>query len=144
MNRFAPILNQLNEIQRTCLRMVCYSHGQSIQELEQAVQRSPLGPYLCRLESLGLVERDMGQSWQATWLGRGVNHWSQQLRWTEPGEGLVEPRPGENGDEVGPPCNEFRHLVTMGRCWCGRWREDHASEAPKIASEWLAYHRAFA
>ena len=36
---------------------------------------------------------------------------------------------------------DSRELHGTGRCWCGRFREDHASALVKIASEMLRHHR---
>ena len=130
MNRFVLIHHQLSEDARSCLRAVCC--GTSLREMV-ATLGGPITGHLDQLARLGLVESDLAGSWQSTWLGHGVKNWSQQVRWTDPEDVPAEPREADNGEDTGPPCNDFRLLITEGRCWCGRWREDHASEAIEVA-----------
>ena len=83
---------------------------------------------LSELRESGLAECQEG-IWRLTWSGTGVANWREQKVWADllpAGMSLPEPRDGENGLEVGPPCGQFRAaLFAPGRCWCGRSRLEH-------------------
>ena len=143
-NPFRPLLEKLPDpATRECLSVVNNARGLTLREVERKVQAGPMEPHLQHLLSLGLVASD-GQHWTVTWVGRGVYHWHQQLSWAEfsPEEAMPEPRAGENGDDLVPGCNQYRPVfASAGRCWCGKTRRDHASEAPKTAAKMLAQER---
>lgn len=142
MNQFANLVDQLRPDTLACLQAVCL-RCQSIPEIEASAKAGPMEPHLKRLADLGLIVFE-DSSWLPTWSGRGVHNWRQQLLWADPtgDTELPEPRPEENGDQVVPGCNEYRPLYcSPGYCWCGRFRNEHASEAPKTAAKMLAFKR---
>ena len=135
MNRFSQIMLSLSPGECALLHLVHIGVCRCASGLSDE-------HHLQQLEGLGLVERQAGVGFfHTTWLGAGVANWLQQTRQCDLGPDYPEPRDGENGDQVGPPCADFRELHGTGRCWCGRFREDHASELVKIASEMLRHHR---
>ncbi len=143
MNHFAQLLEQLPRDTRACLQAVYVGRSSNLEEIEEWAKCGPMAAHLQRLLELDLVVS--GESlWETTWLGRGVNNWNQQLLWAESaGEAeLPQPRPEENGDQVVAGCTEYRPFYSSpGYCWCGLFRSEHASEAPKTAAKFLAHRR---
>lgn len=119
---------------RAHLALLCAQPGQSLGFAQQPMKA---------LQGLGLVYRH-GKGWKPTWLGLGVNNWHRQqeaARHINPVAPLPEPRPGENGQDHGPACTEFRELYFRpGFCWCGRPAALHPRCAPEFALEFLRWH----
>ncbi|MBS2034546.1 hypothetical protein JST97_06150 [bacterium] len=96
------------------------------------------------LEGLGLVYPKAG-AWSPTWWGIGVNNWQRQqeaARHLDLCVPVPEPRPGENGHDEGPICGQFRELYFRpGFCWCGRPAGLHPRRGPRVALEFLRWHR---
>lgn len=142
MNQFEDQLQKLHPDTLACLQAVCLGHG-ALPVIEAAARAGPMQPHLQRLADLGLVVLQDGQ-WTPTWSGRGVYNWRQQVLWAEStGEAQVPgPRTEENGDQLVTDCPEYRPIYSCpGRCWCGHFRSEHASEAPETAAKFLAHKR---
>lgn len=132
MKQFLGLYDQLDVDMLACLENICLHPDRSV----AVAQRYP-GPLL----ELELLECAPGIGWRPTWLGRGVVNWHRQQR-----EALQrklrasQPRPGENGDQPGPPCDDFRELLYSGvYCWCGRLSSQHPLEAVRTASRMLVF-----
>lgn len=130
MNRFSRILEQLpQEDLRKCLERLCDNQGLD--------DRESLECQMDRLERLGLALRHL-MGWEPTWLAFGVTNWmrhQQAARGTGP---LPQPRERENGQQEGPPCEEYRELyVRPGTCWCLRPQWQHPGQAAEIALQFL-------
>lgn len=128
---FDGLLRELTAEEAWVLQ-VLGQHRSALQAtLEDTLERARHGfvsGCLERLRALGLAEsRD--EVWRLTWTGTGVANWREQRVWLgllPAGMQLTEPRHGENGLEIGPPCDEYRPgLFAPGRCWCGRSRREH-------------------
>ncbi|MBS2037083.1 hypothetical protein JST97_18995 [bacterium] len=137
MNGFCHYLNRLPaRLERACLAALC-AQPRHPHEFPEAAVRT--------LERLGLVQPHLG-GWRPTWLGSGVHNWHRQLKASQ-FLGLsspAEPRPGENGEELGTACYDFRELhFRPRRCWCGRPASVHSGCAPTIAEEFLSWHESF-
>lgn len=133
MNPFEQELSSLSEQQAWVLQVLAKHRSALLRTLEDTLERARAGYVATCLESLrerGLAESS-DQVWRLTWTGTGVANWREQKVWSDllpAGMSLPEPRAGENGLEVGPPCQEYRAtLFAPGRCWCGRAREEHLS-----------------
>lgn len=133
MDQFLPLYHQLDHDTLSCLESVGLHQGKEIPVSER---------HLSRLLELHLLEFAYRSGWRPTWLGSGILNWHKQLQ-----EALKrkvrapKPRLGENGNQPGPPCHDFRELLFSGvYCWCGRLRSDHPGEAAGIAAALLAHH----
>lgn len=95
------------------------------------------------LEALGLVDRSAGK-WRPTWSGYGVNNWHRHLEaslYLDTARNLPQPETGENGRDLGPPCNHFRELFFQrGTCWCARPAGLHSGYLPEAARQFLHWH----
>lgn len=100
-------------------------------------------PVMEELEKLGLVRRHR-EGWRPTWLGYGVNNWHRQLEASlhlEHDHPVPEPRAGENGQELGPACDDYRELTfRTGFCWCARPAGLHPGRLPQLAEKILHWH----
>ncbi|MFN8613568.1 MAG: hypothetical protein U0931_38875 [Vulcanimicrobiota bacterium] len=130
-NMFEKQLRELSTDQAWVLQVLGQHRSALLTTLETTLERARVGFVAQSLEHLrtaGLVECHQG-IWRLTWMGTGVANWREQRVWLEmlpSGVTLAEPRDGENGLEIGPPCDQFRPaLFAPGRCWCGRSRRDH-------------------
>ncbi len=115
-----------------CLEVACRFPGHVLTVSEEQINR---------LVEIGLLEFRGAQGWQANWWGWAVLNWHRQVGEARERNVLPpEPRELENGVHPGPPCNEFRPLLFSGvRCWCGRLRSEHGSEAAEMALRYLHY-----
>ncbi len=135
-NRFEKQLKALSVEQAWVLQVLGQHRSALLTTLVDTLERARAGfvaECLGELGELGLAECQDG-IWRLTWSGTGVANWREQKVWMDllqVGVSLPEPRDGENGLEVGPPCNQFRAaLFAAGRCWCGRARREHLT-APR-------------
>jgi len=138
LNLFDIQLSGLCPKSTVLLQLLHDLRGTILQDLEALLRDSRIGdvrPLLARLEALGLLACRQG-FWACTWAGAGVANWRQQLCWAEyqmPDEPVPLPRPGENGNELGPPCSKFRAaLFAPGYCWCYRSQAEHSLVLPKL------------
>lgn len=143
MNRFALLLEKITEDSQRCLRSVCELPGSELPEISAEAKIGPVEPHLRHLQELGLVEHlPDNEGWIPTWLGQGVRNWAVQLEMCQMYDqaDVPEPTDQENGNQIGPPCNDYRPLqFAPGYCWCGRFRTDHAGEVAKKAEQFLAW-----
>ena len=133
MKQILGLYDQIDPDVLACLESVCLHRGRTFALAER---------YLSVLLDLELLECAPGQGWRPSWLGRGVVNWHRQRREASlRGLRASQPRPGENGDQPGPVCNEFRELLFSGvYCWCGRPSSEHPHEVVRTASRMLAYY----
>ena len=115
-----------------CLEVACRLPGHVLTVSEEQISR---------LVEMGLLEFRGSQGWQANWWGWAVLNWHRQVGEARERNILPpEPRELENGVHPGPSCDEFRPLLFSGvRCWCGRLRSEHGSEAAETAWRYLQY-----
>ena len=130
-NVFEHELSELSPDQGWVLQVLAQHRTALLSTLVETLERARTGFALETLEDLrkrGLAESLEG-IWRLTWRGTGVANWREQKVWIDmlpAGMSLPEPRPGENGSELGPDCDSFRAaLFAPGRCWCGRGRAEH-------------------
>ena len=130
MNRFSQILEQLPEDNlRNCLARLCDHRGLD--------DRETAGCQLERLERLGLALRHL-MGWQPTWLAFGVTNWIRQQQAAQGRQPIPQPRERENGQQEGPPCDEYRELFFRpGTCWCLRPQWQHRDQVAEIALQFL-------
>ena len=135
MNAFCHYLSRLpTPVLRAQLALLCFqpdlTHGFPARQMEL-------------LESLGLVSCSP-RGWKPTWLGYGVNNWHRHLEaslYMDSLQSLPQPDIGENGRDLGPPCNHFRELYfRRGTCWCARPAGMHPGALPGLAQRLLDWH----
>ena len=130
-NAFEHELSQLSPEQGWVLQVLGQHRTALLTTLVDTLERARAGFVIQALEAL--ARKDLAECvdgiWRLTWKGVGVANWREQKVWTAmlpAGMSLPEPRPGENGEEMGPECDRFRAaLFAPGRCWCGRGRTEH-------------------
>ncbi|MBX3172608.1 MAG: hypothetical protein KF760_34715 [Candidatus Eremiobacteraeota bacterium] len=131
VNEFEKELCQLSPEQGWVLQVLGQHRSALLTTLVDTMERARTGFVAETLEGLrqrGLAECSDG-IWRLSWKGTGVANWREQKVWIDllpAGMRLPEPRPGENGSDLGPDCDSFRAaLFAPGRCWCGRGRTEH-------------------
>lgn len=139
-NMFHLLLAKVSEDAGWVLQLVNDTRGGRLAELEVELASANVLHAKCHLqelEQLGLVVC-VDKVWKTTWTGAGVSNWRTQLLFSENGQPVAEPREGENGQQPGPECSEFRPaLFAPGYCWCCRSRKDHVGEVLKAAGRLL-------
>lgn len=130
-NDFEKELVQLSPEQGWVLQVLGQHRTALLTTLVDTLERARTGfvaETLNALRQRGLVESWEG-IWRLSWRGVGVANWREQKAWIDllpAGMDLPEPRPEENGSDLGPECDSFRAaLFAPGRCWCGRGRTEH-------------------
>ncbi|ODT74142.1 hypothetical protein ABS71_06010 [bacterium SCN 62-11] len=134
MNRLMTLYHCLGQDALDCLEITYKYPGQMLLVSEIQVKR---------LLEMDLVEFRHSQGWRPNWWGLAVLNWHRQLREARDRKIALPPKPGEgeNGEHLGPPCENFRELLFSGvYCWCGRLRSDHLDQAPETALRFLGYH----
>ena len=143
-NLFGRLLKQFDARERLILHLIHDLRVVSTTLLKETFPEATdrqLTISLLVLLGCGVVRRE-GSLWTCTWLGAGVANWGQQLRWRKhlPGWNVPIPAPhqGENGDEVGPTCHQYRPVFfSPGYCWCGRGRAHHFDQVLQVAESLL-------
>lgn len=130
-NGFERELAQLTPEEGWVLQVLGQHRTALLTTLVDTLERARRGFVAETLEGLrqrGLAYCEEG-IWRLSWRGTGVANWREQKVWIEMlpvGMRLPEPRPHENGSDLGPDCDSFRAaLFSPGRCWCGRGRSEH-------------------
>ena len=132
-NEFEKQLVQLSPEQGWVLQVLGQHRTALLTTLVDTLERARTGFVAETLESLrarGLADCLDG-IWRLSWAGTGVANWREQKAWMDmlpAGMSLPEPRPGENGSDLGPECDCYRAaLFAPGHCWCGRGRTEHGT-----------------
>lgn len=140
-NVFDKLLRTLSKEALRLLQLLDDLRGANLEALDLTLGlgvSSQTRENLSYLEQSGLILR-INQDWVCTWEGTGLANWSSQLTWARGLaflEAVPEPRPGENGRQLGPPCSHYRPaLFWPGHCWCGRPLAAHLSEVIRAAEQ---------
>ena len=135
-NKFHLLLGKVSEDAGWVLQLVRDTGGGHLAQLRAELAYAGVfrvEASLRELETLGLVACVDGL-WNATWLGAGVSSWRTQLLCADEGQTVDEPREGENGQQPGPECSDYRAaLFAPGYCWCRRPQKEHASKSARAA-----------